>query len=280
VELAAYQDTIAKFHQVRQQMIAGPEGWATLVGLWWLKPGETRLGADSSFEVVLPANRSPKQVGAVIVDEDSARFVAAKGVTVTADSQPVGTIRLHSDLEKKQTVLRAGSLIIYYLERAGKPAIRIKDTLHAVRTSFPGHRYFPTDTAWRVQARFVPKSKPDSMNIIDVLGLETRMAWPGELRFRKNGTEYALQVIREPEDHGERLFVMFRDSTNGKETYPAMRYTYVMPPDSLGRAVIDFNQAYNPPCAFTNFATCPLPPRGNSLVLRVSAGELKPEGHP
>jgi uncharacterized protein (DUF1684 family) len=189
-------------------------------------------------------------------------------------------LRLHSDVEEKQTVLRTGSLVLFYITRSGKKAMRIKDTLHASRTSFPGHRFFPTDTAWRVTARFVPKPKPDSMHIIDVLGIETQMAWPGELRFRLKGKTYSLQVIREPEDHGKRLFVMFRDSTNGKETYPAMRYTYVNPPDSLGRTALDFNQSYSPPCAFTTFATCPLPPKGNSLALRVPAGEMKPSGHP
>ena len=283
VELAAYDDTIARFHKRRVDGIVGPEGWATLVGLWWLKPGETRIGSDSAFELVLPANRSPKRLGSVFVEGDSARFEPVRGIKIVSDSQPVTrSVTLHSDVEgdgNQQTVLRTGSLVIAYITRSGKKAVRIKDTLHVVRTSFPGHQYFPTDTAWRVTAIFVPKDRADSMNIIDVLGIETRMSWPGELRFRVKGTAYSLQVIREPEDHGKRLFVMFKDSTNLKETYPAMRYAYVNPPDSLGRTILDFNQSYNPPCAFTSFATCPLPPRGNTLPLRVSAGELKPAKH-
>jgi hypothetical protein len=281
VDLTAYDDTIAKFHQKRLDGIAGPEGWATLVGLWWLKPGENRIGSDSALEVVLPANRSPKRLGSVLVEGDSARFVPVRGAGISSDSQPVtASLTLHSDTENKQTVLRAGSLVVAYITRSGRKALRIKDTLHVVRTSFPGHRYFPTDTAWRLTAHFVPKAKPDSMNIIDVLNIETRMSWPGELRFHVRGREYSLQVIREPEDHGKRLFVMFRDSTNGSETYPAMRYTYVNPPDSLGRTILDFNESYNPPCAYTPFATCPLPPKGNTLPFRVPAGELKPVGHP
>jgi uncharacterized protein (DUF1684 family) len=279
---AVYDDSIAAFHKRRVDQIAGPDGWATLVGLWWLKPGENRLGSDSSSEIVLPANRSPRHLGAVFVEGDSARFVGARGVKIAVDSQPplVGPVGLHSDVEGKQTVLRSGSLIVSYITRSGRKAIRIKDTLHVARTSFPGHKYFPTDSAWRVTAHFVARPKPDSMNIIDVLGIETRMAWPGELRFRVKGKEYSLQLIREPEDHGKRLFVMFRDSTNGAETYPAMRYTYVSPPDSLGRTALDFNQSYSPPCAFTTFATCPFPPKDNVLPFRVPAGELKPTGHP
>jgi uncharacterized protein len=280
LEAKAYEDSIAAFHQRRTKLIAGPEGWATHVGLWWLKPGLNRIGTDSSFAIVLPANRSPRIIGDVVVEGDSARFTPARGVAIRVDSQSVGApITLHSDVEGKQTVLRTGPLIISYITRSNRKAIRVKDTLHAARTTFAGHEYFPTDMAWRVTARFVPKEKPDSMNIIDVLGIETRMAWPGELRFRAQGREHVLQVIREPEDHGKQLFVMFKDSTNAKETYPAMRYVWVAPPDSLGRTILDFNQSYSPPCAFTEYATCPLPPPGNTLALRVTAGELKPRGH-
>jgi len=279
--VAAYHDTIEAFHARRVDQIAGPEGWATLLGLWWLKPGPNRIGSDSSDDIVVPRNRSPKLLGVVVVEGGAAQFEAAPGVHVVADSVPVtAPVTLRSDVETRQTTLRYGSLVVSYITRSGKQAVRIKDTLHVARTAFPGHQYFPTDTAWRVQAQFVPRPKPDSMNIIDVLGIETRMSWPGELRFRAAGRSVSLQVIREPEDHGQRLFVMFRDSTNGRETYPAMRYTYVNPPDSLNRTWLDFNQSYSPPCAFTSFATCPLPPRGNSLPFRVPAGELKPAGHP
>jgi uncharacterized protein (DUF1684 family) len=280
VDAQAYADTMAAFHKRRVSAIAGPEGWATHVGLWWLKPGENRMGGDSTLEIALPANRAPRRLGSVNVSGDSAVFTPARGVGIRADSVAVaGPILLHSDVEGKQTVMRTGSLVIAYITRSGRKAIRIKDTLHAARTSFPGHKYFPVDTAWRLTAHYVPKEKPDSMNILDVLGIETRMSWPGELRFRVAGKEYSLQVIREPEDHGRRLFVMFRDSTNVSETYPAMRYTYVNPPDSLGRTILDFNQSYSPPCAFTSFATCPLPPKGNSLPFRIPAGELKPADH-
>lgn len=275
----AYADTIAAFHAKRVAAIAGPEGWATHVGLWWLKPGQNRIGSDSTFEIALPADRAPRRLG-VIVAGDSAVFQPAAGTRIRSDSQVVtGPITLHSDVEAKQTVLRTGSLIIGYITRSGRKAVRIKDTLHVARTTFPGHKFFPADTAWRITAHFIPKATADSMDILDVLGIETRMWWPGELRFRVRGKEYALQVIREPEDHGKRLFVMFKDSTNLSETYPAMRYTYVNPPDSLGRTILDFNQSYSPPCAFTSFATCPLPPKGNSLPLRIAAGELKPADH-
>lgn len=273
-----YADSIAAFQARRARLIAGPEGWATHLGLWWLEPGVNRIGADPAGRVVLPAARSPRVIGDVMVEGDSAIFIPARGALVTLDSIPVtGPVRLRSDVESNATILRTGSLLIGYITRNHRKAIRIRDTLHAARKTY-ATSFFPADTGFRRTARFVPRPTQDSMNIIDVHGIETRMSWPGELRFRLGGGEHALQVIKEPNYHGDQLFVMFKDSTSGKESYAAMRYIFVAPPDSLGRTVIDFNQAFTPPCAFTTSSTCALPPRGNALPVRVAAGEMKPVG--
>jgi uncharacterized protein (DUF1684 family) len=273
---AEYADTISAFHARRARLIAGPEGWATYLGLWWVEPGVTRIGSDNGANIRLPVRGRPRALGDVVVAGDSAMFIPASGVTVLADSTPLtGPIRLRSDVEPAATTLRSGSFVITYITRNDRKAIRIRDTLHEARAAY-ATSFFPADTSFRVTARFVPRPKPDSMNIVDVHGLETRMAWPGELRFRLKGADHALQVIREPNYHGNQLFVMFKDSTNGTETYEAMRYTFVGPPDSLGRTVVDFNQSFTPPCAFTRSSTCALPPRGNTLPLRVAAGEKKP----
>ncbi len=271
-----YADTIAAFQARRARIIAGPEGWATYLGLWWLDRGTNSIGSDPKAKVVLPADRSPQSIGDVVLNGDSAVFVPARGVVVRIDSSLVpGPIRLRSDVEPDATILRTGSLLISYITRGSKAAIRIRDTLHAARKAYASS-FFPADTTFRVTARFVPRPTPDSMNIVDVHGIETRMSWPGELRFRLKGAQHALQVIREPNYHGDQLFVMFKDSTSGKESYPAMRYIFVAAPDSLGRTVLDFNQAFTPPCAFTTSSTCALPPAGNTLPVRVTAGELKP----
>jgi uncharacterized protein (DUF1684 family) len=281
VDVAVHKDSIEQWHAYRQRFIYGPNGWASLVGLWWLKSGVTTIGSDLENTIALPKDRSPKNLGSVLLFNDSASFTAAAGVKVYADTgkEPVDQVKLHSDLEPKATVLRTGSLVITYIVREDrrqfKHALRIKDTLSAARVA-PPLRYFPVDIKWRVQARYVPVAGADSLPIIGVLGTETHMAHPGDLRFTIDGKKYSLMVIREPEDHTTDLFVMFTDSTNRKETYPATRYVWVSPPDSLGRTVIDFNKAYNPPCAFTKFATCPFPPKGNHVPLYVTAGEWNP----
>ena len=281
VDVAVYRDSIQAFHARRTNAIYGPEGWATLLGLWWLKPGETRLGAAPDNHIVLLSAAAPASVGSILVEGDSARFVTAPGVRAAADRVPgtITSLRLVSDLEPNWTRLRVGSLLLQHVVRNGRPGLRVKDTLHPARFNHAPLDYFPTDTAFRIQARFVPSATPDSLDIVSVLGNVTKMSVPGALHFPFGGREHRLLVIREPEDHSPNLFVMFRDPTNGKETYPAMRYTYVTPPDSLGRTVLDFNRSYNPPCAFTPAAICPFPPRGNELPFRVTAGELKPAGH-
>jgi uncharacterized protein (DUF1684 family) len=275
-----HRDSITAWQASRQRAIYGPTGWATVLGLWWVEPGEITIGSDSSNRVILPRDHAPPRVGSVFITNDSTWFVAAKGVPATVDSIPFTTVRLHSDLEPKYTLLRSGPLMIYYLVREDrgvwKHALRIKDTASVAREGAPPLKYFPTDIKWRVQASFVTPPKPDSLNIISVLGTETRMAHEGDVHFAIDGARYSLQIIREPEDHGQNLFLMFTDSTSRKESYPATRYVWVAPPDSLGRVIIDFNKAFNPPCAFTKFATCPFPPKGNHVPIRVEGGEWNP----
>jgi uncharacterized protein (DUF1684 family) len=275
-----HRDSIKDWQASRQRAIYGPTGWATVLGLWWVEPGEITIGSDSANRVILPRDHSPGRVGSVFITNDSTWFVAAKGVKATLDSAPVTSVRLRSDLEPKATIIRSGSLMIHYLVREDrgvfKHALRIKDTASVARMAAQPFRYFDTDIKWRVPARFVKSPKPDSLNIISVLGTEARMSHPGDLHFAVDGAKYSLMVIREPEDHGENLFLMFTDSTSRKESYPATRYVFVTPPDSLGRTIIDFNKAYNPPCAFTKFATCPFPPKGNHVPIRIEGGEWNP----
>ena len=275
-----YADTINAFHARRARIIAGPEGWTTYLGVKWLDAkSPLRIGGDPASEYPLPADHAPRRVGQVLWSGDSAVFVPAPGVTVRDDSVPItGPVRLRGDVDSNASTLRSGPFIITYITRGARAAIRIRDTLNPARKEYAPN-FFPTDTAFRVTAHFVPRPTPDSMTIVDVHGIETRMSWPGELRFKLKGVNHTLQVIREPTYHGNQLFVMFKDSTSGKESYGAMRYNFVAPPDSLGRTVLDFNQSFTPPCAFTVSSTCSLPPPGNTLPVRVTAGEMKPGKH-
>ncbi|HEX5726969.1 MAG TPA: DUF1684 domain-containing protein, partial [Longimicrobiaceae bacterium] len=189
----------------------------------------------------------------------------------------VRSLRLHTDADPEPTVLAHGSLTLRVIRRGDRLALRVKDSAHPDRAAFAELHYFPVDTAWRIRARFRPGAPGDSIEILNILGMVERQPAPGLIEFEVGGRPYTLRPVLEGDS--PRLFVMFKDSTSATQTYPAGRYLYAEPADEHGRVLLDFNQAYNPPCAFTAFATCPLPPRENHLALSVDAGELRPGSH-
>ncbi|HEX8692811.1 MAG TPA: DUF1684 domain-containing protein [Longimicrobium sp.] len=277
VDEAAYRAAIDSFKAGRIENVNGPDGWNTLVGLFWLRPGANRVGSDPAAEVRLPADRAPGELGTLFVEGGSARFVAAPGAEVASDGRPVRELALRSDADGAPTVLAHGSLTLRVIRRGGWLALRVKDSEHPARATFAGLRYFPLDTAWRIRGRFRRAAAMDSVEIVNILGMVEKQPTPGVIEFEVGGRRHTLRPVLEGDD--PTLFVMFKDATNRSETYGAGRYVYVEPPDSLGRVLLDFNRAYNPPCAFTAFATCPLPPPENHLPLRVAAGELRPSAH-
>lgn len=261
----------------RHESIAGTNGWATLVGLLWLHEGTNTLGSDPASELRLPAGRAPRRVGTVIRAGHSARFVAATAIEAAVDGKPTAETALQSDAEGAEpTVLTLGALRIIVLQRGERLGLRVKDPKAPTRLHFLGLDYFPHDPKWRIAGRFVPAAPPRKLRISDVTGAVNEEVSPGTLVFTVNGREHRLDALDDDETHD--LFVIFRDRTAGKTTYGAGRFLHVDKPGADGRVVIDFNYAYNPPCAFTPFATCPIPPKQNWLPIPVAAGEKKYRG--
>ena len=195
-----------------------------------------------------------------------------EGVKPQVDGSPVTELELKDDTaEGGPTILRFESLILNVLKRGDRVGVRVKDTESLSRSEFKGLEYYPVDPEWRLEARFEPYQPAKTIPITNVLGMTDNETSPGALAFDIGGRIYRIDPILEK---GEKdLFVMIADQTTGSETYGAGRYLYVSPPDAAGKVVIDFNKAYSPPCAFTNYATCPLPPRQNRLPFRIEAGE-------
>ncbi len=189
------------------------------------------------------------------------------------------SIELASDLTSEPTVLQSGSLSFYLIERVGKLGVRVRDSENPHRKNFTGLQYFPIDDSWVVDARFEPYSPHKKVPIINILGMQEDMDAPGALVFTHDGKEYRLDALLEdPAD--KELFIMFADGTSGKETYGAGRFMYVPLPSKDSVVRLNFNKAYNPPCAFNMFATCPLPPPQNKMMsVRVEAGEKTYAGH-
>jgi uncharacterized protein (DUF1684 family) len=185
----------------------------------------------------------------------------------------VGDAPLRTDADGKPDVLKLGRISFFVLRRGDRFAIRVKDPESAALKAFKGVENFPVDPSSRVTARFEPYSTPREVGIPTVLGTTVKMRAPGQVRFKLRGRTLILQPVQEDPADGQ-LFFIFRDGTSGRETYPAGRFLYADAPKD-GKVVLDFNKAINPPCAFTPFATCPLPPEQNRLKVRIAAGEKK-----
>ena len=278
VDENAYRQEIDKWHKERAASLTSEEGWLTLVGLFWLKDGENRFGSDPSNQIVLPGGKAPKYAGSLWVEKGAVRLEAEPQAGITSEGKPVGTLALASDAEGKPTVLHLGTLSFNVIKRGDQLGLRVKDKESPARTKFAGLDYYPVALNWRIDARFEPYNPPKKIPIVNVLGMVEEQPSPGRIVFDAAGKTYSLDAISE--EGSKELFVIFKDETSGRETYGAGRYLYTDPANAQGTVLLDFNKAYNPPCAFTNYATCPLPPSQNRLALRVEAGEKRyAQGH-
>ena len=262
----------------RNESIGGTNGWTTLVGLHWLKEGDNSTGRHPTNQVVLRPDGIPASIGVFTRNGRSVSFTAANGANVQVDGKKVDRLELKTDASGKPTRLQLGSVSIVAIERGDRIGLRVRDPESAARREFTGLRWFPYDPAWRVEGRFAPFAEPKRLRVPDVTGATQEFVSPGSVVFTVRGVERRLDVVEEP---GEtEFFILFHDRTAGDSTYDAGRFLYVAKPAADGRMVIDFNHAFTPPCGYTAFATCPLPPRQNWLPVAVNAGELKPKGHP
>jgi uncharacterized protein len=252
---ADYSSEIAAWRQAREASLKAGSGWLSLAGLFWLHDGENRFGRDQSNDIVLPDG--PPHAGS---------FQLRNGeVTVAMDGSTRKVAHDSKDL------VQVGRLKMQVILRGGKFGIRLRDPESEARRNFHTIESYPVNEAWRITARFV--AEPRKIPILNVIGQTEESESPGYAVFQVHGREYRLYPIFE-EPGAKELFYIFRDLTSGKETYGAGRFFYSALPEN-GRVVLDFNKAYNPPCAFTPYATCPLPPKENRLDLRVEAGEKK-----
>jgi hypothetical protein len=274
VDPEAHRVEIEQWRAKRVARLTAEDGWLTLVGLYWLKDGENTFGRAPNNALVLDHPQLSDVAGSFFLGDGKVRFAARPdaGVTDATDGQPVTSVEMAPDTSDARTTLAIGSLRFFIIERAGKLGLRVRDTAHPLRTGFGGLEYFEIDPQWVRVARFHAYEPPKRIPIVNVLGMVEDMTAPGYLTFKKDGQEWRLDAILETPDDDE-LFIMFADGTSGRTTYGAGRFLYAPLPQD-GKLLLDFNKAYNPPCAFNEFATCPLPPSQNRMALKVDAGEL------
>lgn len=270
-DAAAERASVEQWRAERLADLKSDTGWLTLAGLFWLKEGENTFGSTAASSLRLDNPALAANAGSFLKTGNKVRFVARDGAGITHGGQSVTQIDLVPDSRGEPTVLESGSLSFFVIDRIGRYGIRLRDKANPHRTNFRGLEYFPVSTDWLFDARFEPYEPHRKIKITNILGMEEDMDCPGALVFNKDGRDWRLDTILE-EPGADELFVMFADATSGKETYGAGRFMYLPLPKN-GRVPLDFNKAYNPPCAFNDFATCPLPPFQNRLALRVAAGE-------
>jgi hypothetical protein len=266
----AYRASIQKWRGEREARLKADGGWLSVAGLTWLKPGDNRFGTGPDAEIALPAGSAPPVAGVFTLKGSEVKVELAAGVEARVAGQPAsGPALLKPD--SSETV-EIAHVTLQVIARGGRYGIRLRDRNAAARREFTGCRWFEIKEDYRIEAKWVSHVQPRPLKVPNVLGETESMPSPGYAEFSVGGKAVRLDgVLENPQS--TQLWFILRDQTSGKETYPAGRFLYADLPKA-GKVVLDFNKSYNPPCAFTAYATCPLPPPQNWMPVRVEAGEL------
>jgi hypothetical protein len=260
----SYTESVERWRAERQASLQSDTGWLTIVGLTWLKEGKQTIGSDPASKIQLPAHSAPAHLGVIELRD-------GRSTLHYADSSK-GSVVLEPDSAGSPTKIELGALTFWVIQRGDRFGIRLRDRESELRKEFTGCKWYPVKPEFRIEARFV--ADPKTIRIPSVIGITDDAESPGYVEF-----ELAGQTVRlRPTIEGDSLSFIIRDGTSGKTTYGAGRFLYTDPARD-GKVVLDFNRAYNPPCSFTPYATCPLPPRENRTKLAIPAGEKTYAAH-
>ena len=264
----AYQRDIEKFRA--EEIKDLKSNWLLLAGLFWLKPGANSFGTAPSNAIVLPAGTAPATAGEFELKGDEVILKMQPGVAAAIDNQPVTTAKLQPDISGKPTVFALGHLRMHVIKRGQRVGIRLKDLQNPALSNFTSLQFFPIDSGYRITAKWISSDGKRSIAVPNVLGDVSSETVPGEAQFTLNGQKLTLTALGGEPAKG--LFFVFSDNTSKTDTYPAGRF---LESDAVqdGNVILDFNKAYNPPCAVTPYATCPLAPKENRLAVAIPAGE-------
>jgi uncharacterized protein (DUF1684 family) len=267
----AYRKEIETWRAGMEQRLKAEDGWLTVAGLFWLREGDAPFGSDSSNAIVLPAP-VPARAGILRMLGEQVRLIPNPGVAVIVRDQPVlNETLLESDAEGPADIASIGDVTFFVIKRGDRYGIRVKDKNSPIRQNFTHRNWFPVKPEFKVEGTFTPYAKPVPRRIPTVLDgvVEDHLAL-GTIDFSLQGQKLTVEAVKS----GSSMQIVFRDSTAGKQTYAAARFL-VTENSKGGKVTLDFNRAYNPPCAFNPYTTCPLPVKQNILPLAIEAGEMK-----
>jgi uncharacterized protein (DUF1684 family) len=264
----SYEDSVKNWYHQRRKDLKAPDGWINLTGLFWLEKGKISMGRVSKNGIAIDHPDMPELAGDLTVTENEIIWTTHPGSRVLLNNEAVNSLVIYNTTQTHQPQLAIGSLRFNVIVRGDKKGIRLRDLNAPALKQFKAPPRFPVNQKWKIPAAFEPIPS-GTIAIQNVLGQVNREASPGQLVFTYQQKTYRLDVLNE----GNYWFVLFADATSGKSTYPTGRFLYVAKNKETDQVYLDFNLAFNPPCAFTNFATCPIPPAQNRLPFAVSAGE-------
>lgn len=263
-----YIQDLEAWRESMDASIRKENGWLALAGLFWLQEGENTFGSAATNDIVLP-DPAPRRTGSFHLRNGRIHLGPSDAGVLQINGQAAGASALELDISRDPAQISLGPLTMIVIQRGERIGVRLWDNNRQARQIYPRRTWFAGDRSWRLEADFKAHHPPIALSIPNILGEATEEASVGQVLFSWRDQEHRLEALQ-TESGG--LWLIFGDRTNTSETYPSGRFL-VCPPPGEGRVVVDFNRAYNPPCAFTDFATCPLPPRENVLDLRVQAGE-------
>ncbi len=265
----SYQQSIDQWHQERIKELRADDGWFNIVGLFWLEKGESSFGSGTENKVVFPKGTIESLAGYFNRSGGKVILRVAKGVIIKVNGKTVQEAEIFDENTEVATVVTSGSLQWTIIKRENKIGLRLRDLKSPAASKFKDIERYKVDSSWRIKAHLENPEKSGIILITNVIGQTSKEKSAGKLSFIIQGEKYSLNTMQE----GNELFIIFSDQTSGNTTYPSGRFLYASLPDKNGNTYVDFNKAYNPPCAFTRFATCPLPPKENRLSLNITAGE-------
>jgi hypothetical protein len=264
----AYQHEIDDWRAERLTRLKSHGGWLNVSGLYWLEQGYNTFGSDSSNDAVFPPD-APGIIGMYVLEGNSLRVEIMPGIPVRSGDSLITEAMVKSDETGNPTELILDSLLWFVIKRGSRYGIRLRNFNHPAAIQLKSLDYYPVALKWRITGVYKPFDQPKKVAVQTIVNLPEEFVIPGVIAFEAGGRTIELQ----PYASDQGFFIVFADATNGSGTYPAGRFLYAEPPDSCSRVVLDFNKAYNPPCAFTPFATCPLPAPENRMPVKVKAGE-------
>lgn len=267
---ADYIKFIQEWQASRLERLKSESGWLNLVGLYWLKEGQNPFGSNEANNIIFPEN-APDFIGTIILYKGNLSISVNEDIDIFINDLLIKEYDIKTDMEDNTTIFKMGSLRWHIIKRGDRYGIRLRDLESPLIEQFTEMPYFAVDPNWRIEAKFERFDFPKEIAVPNVLGNIDFEKCYGLLKFQINKKEYSLMPLGDGVNNG--LFLIFADETSAEETYSAGRFLSVEKPDKNGRTYIDFNKATNPPCAFTEFATCPLPPRENILSVKILAGE-------